>query len=140
MTTPPATPSSKQGIALRGLVALAVAMGIGRFAFTPQLPVMQADLGLPLSVGGWLAGANYLGYLVGAVLAGRSGACPAGLMRWGLGLVVAGTAGMAVSGPLVWWLAMRFISGAASAWVLVGTGSDALVWQEACVGAILGGG
>ena len=139
MTTPPATPSSKQGIALRGLVALAVAMGIGRFAFTPQLPVMQADLGLPLSVGGWLAGANYLGYLVGAVLAGRSGACPAGLMRWGLGLVVAGTAGMAVSGPLVWWLAMRFIAGAASAWVLVGTASVVLARLAEFEGARLDG-
>lgn len=139
MATSPATPSSKQGIALRGLVALAVAMGIGRFAFTPQLPVMQADLGLSLHAAGWLAGANYLGYLVGAVLAGRSGACAARLMRWGLALVVAGTAAMAVSGPLVWWLAMRFIAGAASAWVLVGTASVVLARLAEFDGARLDG-
>ena len=63
-------------IALAGLAALAVAMGIGRFAFTPLLPMMQSDGGLSLAAGGWLAAANYLGYLFGALSAGffpRSG-------------------------------------------------------------------
>src|SRR5256885_10285028 len=50
-----------------GMAGLAAAMGIGRFAFTPLLPLMQAD-GLTLSQGAWLAAANYLGYLVGALL------------------------------------------------------------------------
>ncbi|MBB5213993.1 YbfB/YjiJ family MFS transporter [Parapusillimonas granuli] len=109
------------GIALSGLAALAVAIGIGRFAFTPQLPLMQADLGLSLSDGGWLAGANYLGYFAGAVLAGRKGMPAAMLMRCGLWAVVASTAAMAVSGPFAWWIAMRFVAGVASAGVLVGT-------------------
>ncbi|WP_353174427.1 YbfB/YjiJ family MFS transporter [Paracandidimonas soli] len=113
-------------IALQGLIALAVAMGIGRFAFTPQLPLMQADLGLSLTAGGWLAGANYLGYLAGAVLAGRRGACAAGLMRGGLWAVVASTAAMGVTDSLFLWLAMRFIAGVASAWVLVGTATVVL--------------
>lgn len=117
---------SSLGIALGGLVALAVAMGIGRFAFTPQLPLMQAELGLSLSAGGWLAGANYLGYFVGALLAGRKGTPAASLMRWGLGGVVASTAAMAVSGPFAWWSIMRFIAGVASAWVLVGTATVVL--------------
>lgn len=126
MTMLRTTTPTKLGVALRGLIALAVAMGIGRFAFTPQLPVMQADLGLSLAAGGWLAGANYLGYLVGAVLAGRGGVSAVGLMRWGLWAVVASTAAMAVSGPLAWWLVMRFVAGVASAWVLVGTASVVL--------------
>src|SRR5262249_15784794 len=35
-------------VALAGLAALAAAMGIGRFAFTPILPLMQDDYGLSL--------------------------------------------------------------------------------------------
>ena len=108
-------------VAFSGLVALAVAMGIGRFAFTPQLPLMQAELDLSLQAGGWLASANYLGYLLGALLAGRQGLSAALIMRSGLWAVVASTAAMAASGPCAWWLMMRFIAGVASAWVLVGT-------------------
>src|SRR5258706_296312 len=58
-------------IALAGLAALAMAMGIGRFAFTPLLPMMQQDAGLSLAQGGYLASANYVGYLVGALWAMR---------------------------------------------------------------------
>ena len=52
-----------------GLAALAVGMGIGRFAFTPILPLMQAEGALTLASGGWLAAANYAGYLAGALSA-----------------------------------------------------------------------
>ena len=58
-------------VAFAGLAALVVAMGIGRFAFTPLLPMMQADSGLTLAQGGYLAAANYIGYLVGALWAMR---------------------------------------------------------------------
>ena len=55
-------------VALAGLVALAVAIGIGRFAFTPILPMMLRDGVIDLPVASWLASANYLGYLLGALL------------------------------------------------------------------------
>ena len=55
-------------IAFAGMVALAVAMGIVRFAFTPLLPLMLKDGVIDLPHASWLASANYLGYLVGAVL------------------------------------------------------------------------
>ena len=55
-------------VVLIGLAGLAVAMGIGRFAFTPLLPLMQRDAGLSLADGSWLATANYVGYLAGAVV------------------------------------------------------------------------
>ena len=55
-------------IALAGAVALAVAMGIGRFAFTPLLPMMLADGVIDLPHASWLASANYLGYFIGAML------------------------------------------------------------------------
>jgi predicted MFS family arabinose efflux permease len=58
-------------VAFAGLAALAVAMGIGRFAFTPLLPLMQGDAGVSLADGGYLAAANYVGYLLGALWAAR---------------------------------------------------------------------
>src|SRR4030095_8625612 len=61
-------------VARAGLIALAVAMGIGRFAFTPLLPMMQQDQGLSVTACAWSASANYFGYLVGALAAIR--------MRW----------------------------------------------------------
>jgi len=45
-------------IAVAGLVALAVAMGIGRFAFTPILPMMLSDRVVDLHGASWLASAN----------------------------------------------------------------------------------
>ncbi|HRP97548.1 MAG TPA: YbfB/YjiJ family MFS transporter, partial [Rhodocyclaceae bacterium] len=112
--------------AIGGLVALAIAMGIGRFAFTPILPMMQADGVLSLREGGWLASANYLGYLVGALLAGRRGGGPRALLRNGLVLVVVTTASMGALASLPWWLVARFVAGVASAWVLVGTAALSL--------------
>ena len=50
------------------MVSLGVAMGIGRFAFTPLLPMMLNDGVIDLPAASWLASANYIGYLVGALL------------------------------------------------------------------------
>ena len=106
---------------LAGLLALAVAMGIGRFAFTPVLPMMQADLGLSLAQGSWLASANYLGYLLGALLVTHLSWSPATLLRFGLWLVVLMTAAMGLDSHWLGWLAWRLLAGVASAWVLIGT-------------------
>ena len=66
-----ATPPSPFGIAFGGLIALATAIGIGRFVYTPILPFMAEDLGLTPAEGGLVASANLLGHLVGAVAAAR---------------------------------------------------------------------
>ena len=58
-------------LALAGALSLAVAMGIGRFAFTPMLPLMLGENLLDVERGGWLAAANYAGYLAGALTAAR---------------------------------------------------------------------
>ena len=110
------------GIAWAGLAALAVAMGIGRFAFTPILPMMQQDAGLTVAGGGWLASANYLGYFVGALWAGASHASrlpPATAIRGGLLAIGLATLAMAWDAGFAAWIAWRAIAGVASAWVLV---------------------
>ncbi len=59
-------------IALSGFAALIVAMGIGRFAFTPQVPLMIAEHQFSLTGAGLVAAINYLGYLCGAYDAMRA--------------------------------------------------------------------
>ena len=116
-------------IAWAGMVALAVAMGIGRFAFTPLLPMMLHDGVVDIAAGSWLATANYFGYLVGALLfmalpwlGRRWGPVPghALLVRGGLVATVLLTAGLVLPWPLL-WPALRFGAGVASALVFLGT-------------------
>ena len=100
---------------------MAVAVGIGRFVYTPILPPMVRGLGLTTGEAGLIASANFAGYLAGAVAAASArglanprtwllaalavSAVTTGLMAWVDGLPAA----------FVW----RFVGGAASAYVLV---------------------
>lgn len=115
---------SAAGIAVAGLVALAVAMGIGRFAFTPIMPMMEADAGLTLRAAGWLAAANYLGYLLGALCAARLPRTWA--IRGGLLLIAAVTFAMGITHAFALQLLLRLLAGVASAWVLVHVSAWAL--------------
>ena len=130
----PIPESAALQISLAGLAALAVAMGIGRFAFTPILPMMQRDAGLSLTNGGWLASANYAGYLLGAVSAVWLRATPPTMIRLGLLLTAALTFTMGLTNSLPLWLLLRGAGGVASAWVLVYTAAWALPllarWQQ----------
>jgi Uncharacterised MFS-type transporter YbfB len=103
--------------ALAGLCALAIAMGIGRFAFTPLLPLMQAEGALSLGEGGWLAAANYAGYLAGALTAVRVSGRFA--IRAGLATIAVSTLAMGLGESFVAWLALRAVAGGASAWALI---------------------
>jgi MFS family permease len=116
-------------IAFAGLLSLAVAMGIGRFAFTPLLPMMLHDGSVDLRSGSWLATANYLGYWLGALACALQ---PGLWARWratrplahtavargGLVATVLLTLGMAQAWPTLWPL-WRFLAGIASAVVFV---------------------
>jgi MFS family permease len=102
-----------------GLAALAVAIGIGRFAFTPILPMMQDDFGLTVAQAGWLASANYAGYLAGAVSAIGVRVRASVAIRAGLLVIGLSTLAMGLEQPFPSWLALRFVAGIASAWVLV---------------------
>jgi predicted MFS family arabinose efflux permease len=101
------------------LLALVLAQGIGRFAFTPILPMMQEDAGVSLAQGGWLAAANYLGYLIGAVWAMLHHARADRAIRAALAITAAATLGMALIDGLAAWLVLRLIAGVSSAWVLI---------------------
>src|SRR5262249_30796244 len=110
-------------VALAGLVALAVAMGIGRFAFTPIFPMMQHDREMSVTAGSWLASANYLGYLAGAALVSllaRRVPAAAGI-RGGLLVIAAATLGMGALDRFTAWVVLRGIAGLASAAVLIFT-------------------
>jgi predicted MFS family arabinose efflux permease len=119
--TLPATPADAVMTAFGGLLAVAAGIGIGRFVYTPILPPMVEALGLSKSQAGLIASANFLGYLIGALLA----ALPtlAGSRRtWLLGalaLSAATTAAMGLSETMPAFLVLRFVGGLASAFVLI---------------------
>jgi MFS family permease len=106
--------------------ALAVAMGIGRFAFTPMLPLMVRDGALAPSAGAWLAASNYLGYLAGALTASRLGLSLPVLMRASLAGIAVATAAMGAFDGLAAWIILRFVAGVLSAYTLVATSTWAL--------------
>ena len=112
--------------ALAGLAALAVAMGIGRFAFTPILPMMQQDVALSIAAGGLLASANYLGYLIGALSATVVRSAPERAIRRGLLTVGIVTLAMGLPIPFAAWLVLRFLAGVTSAWLLISVSAWAL--------------
>ncbi|WP_175735927.1 YbfB/YjiJ family MFS transporter [Burkholderia ambifaria] len=105
--------------ALACMIGLAVALGVGRFAFTPLLPLMLADGSIGLKAGSWLASANYAGYFVGAVSCAAVRVAPARMVRFGLAATVLLTAAMGVGHLLSAWLAVRFVAGVVSAWTFV---------------------
>jgi predicted MFS family arabinose efflux permease len=96
-------------------------MGIGRFVYTPILPVMVEELGMSKRMAGFLASANFAGYLAGALLAATP-TLPGSRRRWLLlTLTVSGltTGAMAVASSSTAFVALRFAGGVASAFVLV---------------------
>ena len=107
--------------ALGGFLALAAALGVGRFVYTPILPYMVAGLGISKSEAGLIASANFIGYLLGA-LAAAGGRVPGARRSWLLGALAVSalsTGAMALATSLGPFLALRFVGGAASALVMV---------------------
>ncbi len=113
--------SSPWAHVLRAAAALAAGMGVGRFVYTPILPLMQAQAGLSAGAGANLATANYGGYLAGAL----AGICAPRLVRSRLVLrgcllaLVATLAGMPLTRSGVIWLLLRLGAGFFSAMIFV---------------------
>ncbi|RWP75328.1 MAG: MFS transporter [Mesorhizobium sp.] len=108
-------------LAFAGMIGLAAAMGIGRFVYTPILPGMMEELGLSPADAGWIASANYLGYLIGALAAvgGWAHGRERLLMLAGLAATAVLTGLMGLAGTMAAFLVIRFLAGLASAFVLV---------------------
>ncbi|MDA7418147.1 YbfB/YjiJ family MFS transporter [Xenophilus arseniciresistens] len=105
--------------ALACMVALAVAMGLGRFAFTPMLPVMLHEGHIDLQGGGLLASLNYLGYFVGALSCAAIRLPGAVMVRAGLLATAALLLGMGLLHGFSAWGVIRTAAGVVSAWTFV---------------------
>jgi len=104
-----------------GIFALVIAMGIGRFSYTVILPYMQETFEFSRATAGYLATSNYLGYLVGAWVAGR---LPIGnkrilFLQITLVISILTTAFMGFTNVINIWYLLRFISGVVSAFIFV---------------------
>ncbi|WP_307851775.1 YbfB/YjiJ family MFS transporter [Williamsia sp. CHRR-6] len=111
----------EQRVAWAGAAGLVAAMGVGRFAFTPLLPLMTDAGAIDHSQGAMIATANYAGYLLGAVaLSIRPGINTSAHLRvWAVALVASELAMAMVSGVAAFAVA-RLVAGVASAVIFVG--------------------
>lgn len=106
-------------IAVSGFLALVVAMGIGRFAFTPQVPLMIDEHQLSLATASIVAACNYLGYFAGSFDAMRAKRGIELRLWTGLwGAVIITLLSAVISGAVLHGIA-RFFIGWASGWTLV---------------------
>ncbi|MCA1908422.1 MAG: YbfB/YjiJ family MFS transporter [Magnetospirillum sp.] len=100
-----------------GFCACAVSLGLGRFAYTPILPLM----GIDTESAGWLAASNNLGYLIGALWASWAPSEKERhrLLNFGLALVALSLAVMALTRDSLAWNLIRLAAGIGSALVFV---------------------
>jgi len=112
-------------VLLSSVLGMMVTVGIARFAYTPMIPEMTQGIGLSESVAGYLASANYAGYLIGALLISRLQNIRLKVMLYQLGLAgaVITTVAMAYTTQEWLWYVLRFLAGLSSAaGVLLGAG------------------
>lgn len=111
-------------VAWGGAAAMAIAMGLARFAYTPIIPAMHAQAGLSAADAGYLATSNYAGYTVATlwpIFARRLGFSPGprATVQVALALCLATTLAMALTTHFALWTLLRFVSGAASALAMI---------------------
>ncbi len=99
---------------------LAAAMGIGRFVYTPILPVMAEAVGVSAGESALVATSNYAGYLLAAiVLSLRPRWRGRAMIRTLTASLVASEAAMAATTDVEIWATLRFIAGASSAGLFI---------------------
>ena len=101
-------------------------MGVGRFVYTPILPLMITQAHLSQQAAGLIATANYFGYLLGAI---------AGIvlprlsqstltLRTSLVVLTVTLAGMPLTDKVTVWLLLRLVAGVASALIFMTAASS----------------
>ena len=112
--------SSRSLIPLRGGLGLSVAMGMGRFFYTPALPLMVAALSWGAGPGSWIATLNYIGYFIGSLVVARGWVEPnRAVYRLSLIVSTLGLAAVALTPNLIWQGSIRTIAGIASGLIFV---------------------
>lgn len=107
------------------LLGIIATIGVARFAYTPMIPEMAEEVGLTDALAGYLATANYAGYLVGALWISfiSNLALKARLFKVGLLVSVVSSAAMGFTASELAWYVLRFLSGLSSAaGMLLGAG------------------
>lgn len=105
---------------VRGALGLSVAMGMGRFFYTPALPLMVAALHWGSAPGAWIATLNYVGYFIGTLVIAQGWVEPNRYV-YRLSLIVStlGLAAVALTPHLIWQGGIRTIAGIASGLIFV---------------------
>ena len=115
-----ATASSLNPSAFRGTLGLALAMGMGRFFYTPVLPLMVAALHWGTAPGAWIATLNYVGYFIGSLVVARGWVEPTRVI-YRTSLIVSTLCLLAIpmSEDLLWQGSVRTLAGIASGLIFV---------------------
>lgn len=119
------TELTKSRVYFAGICSIIVSVGVARFSYSLLLPIMQNDTGLTESGGGWLATANYMGYMLGVLLAASLHNLnhKYHLHRLYLILSVVTSAAMVMTTDIVMWAVFRFIAGiCASGGMIIASG------------------
>lgn len=105
---------------VRGALGLSVAMGMGRFFYTPALPLMVAALHWSSAPGAWIATLNYVGYFIGTLAIAQGWVRPTRFVyRLSLTVSTLGLAAVALTPNLIWQGSIRTIAGIASGLIFV---------------------
>lgn len=109
--------AERHTVLLAGICSLVLCMGLGRYAFTPMIPVMQGQELITESSAGLLAGWGYMGYLVGLFVVWLVSDLKAKdfFYRYGLVVSVIATAVMAMNEHILVWGVSRFFAGISAA-------------------------
>ncbi|MDX2370808.1 MAG: YbfB/YjiJ family MFS transporter [Colwellia sp.] len=119
------TELTKSRVYFAGICSLIVTVGVARFSYSLLLPIMQNSAGLTESGGGWLATTNYMGYMLGVLLAASLHNLnhKYNLHRVYLILSVFTSAAMVITTDMITWAVLRFIAGiCASGGMIIASG------------------